>query len=59
MNYTQKVPRAFINFTSTHFSLIVKNCFAIGTQRLILKLENPSQQVGSALLIDIFHEVSL
>ena len=34
-NYTQKVPKAFINFTSTHFSLIVKSCFAIGTLTLI------------------------
>ena len=36
-NYTQKVPRAFINFTSTHFSLIAKNCVAIGTWSLLLR----------------------
>ena len=33
-NYTQKEKYLFRNFTSTHFSLIVKTCVAIGTPSL-------------------------
>ena len=35
-NYTQKVSRVFINFTSTHLQLIANSYVAIGTSTLSL-----------------------